>query len=106
MRLRKPYGSTFPSIQTCNIRTPSAVQIPLHQNIPNDTSLLAIRTNLLSLQLLESRSSRSVGILAQSIDPQEAELVPVVVRVLFVAPMAIEGEPIDGISETAVRNIQ
>lgn len=58
------------------------------------------------MQLLESRSGRSVGILAQSIDPQEAELVRVIVRVLFVTPMPIESKPIDGIPEFAVRNLK
>jgi len=99
MQLNSPLLS-----QSRNVCAPSTIQIPLHQNIPNNTSLLTIRTNLLPLQLLESRSGRSVGVLAQSIDPQEAELVRVVVRILFVTPMAIESEPIHGVPKFAIRN--
>ena len=92
--------------QSRNVCAPSTIQVPLHQNIPDNTSLLAIGTDLLPLQLLESRSGRSVGILAQSIDPQEAELVRVVVRVLLVTPMAIESKPIHRVPKFAIRNLQ
>lgn len=57
------------------------------------------------MQLLESRPRRPVGILAQRVDPQEAKLVRVVVRILFVAPVTSESKPIDGVPESAVRDI-
>jgi len=94
----------FPSTHSRNTDALSTVQIPLHQNIPNNTILLTVRTNLLPLQLLESRSCRAVGIFTQRIDPQEAELVRIVVRILLVAPMAIESKPIDGVTGLAVRD--
>jgi len=82
----------------------STIQIPLQQNIPNNTVLLAVRTDLLPLQLLESRSGRSVGIRAQRVNSQEAELVRIIVRILFVAPMTVESKPVDGISVLTVRD--
>lgn len=87
------------SLATC---VHSTIQIPLHQNVPNNTSLLTIRTNLLPLQLLESRPGRTVGILAQRIDSQEAELARIVVWILFVAPTASESKPIEGVPWLAV----
>jgi hypothetical protein len=80
----------FPLIHSRSTDALSTIQIPLHQNIPNDTSLLTIRTNLPPLQLLDS---------------QEAKLVWIFVRILFVAPMAIESEPIDWVPVLAVRNV-
>jgi hypothetical protein len=74
--------------------------------MPNNTGNPIVRTNILPLQLLVYRPCRSISILAQRIDPQEARLVRIVVRILLVAPMAGESKPIDWISAEIVSDME
>jgi hypothetical protein len=66
--------------------------------LPHMAVLRTVRTNLLTDQLLVSRPRGTAGVHAQLAEPQ-ALLDWVVFGVFFIAPVADERKPADGVSD-------